>query len=127
MDLHLGVTADKGDINILPDEHLTTLSSVPSQVRGNACGQGMGMWQHGCTGAPTTIRVLLGTVVCELPRYDPRRAQDEWEAEEEAYTPLNSEEHRKLWRERRWVHYPTYGDDNTARSAFKQAVGHLAR
>jgi GTP-binding protein len=31
------------------------------------------------------------------------------------------EQRRKLWRERRWVHYPTYEDDNTGRSAFKQA------
>jgi GTP-binding protein len=59
--------------------------------------------------------------VRELPRDDPRRAQDEWEAEEETYAGLDKEERRKLWQERRWVHYPTYEDDNTARSAFKQA------
>jgi GTPase len=110
-----------GDVYILPDEHLTTLSSVPSRVRGNAGGRGMGTWQHGRTGAPNVIRVPLGTVVRELPRDDPRRAQDEWEAEEEAYAHLDREERRKLWQERRWVHYPTYEDDNTARSAFKQA------
>lgn len=81
----------------------------------------MGTWQHGRAGAPTVIRVPLGTVVRELPRDDPRRAQDEWEAEEEAYAHLDREERRKIWRERRWVHYPTYEDDNTARSAFKQA------
>jgi GTP-binding protein len=60
-------------------------------------------------------------VVRELPRDDPRRTQDEWEAEEEAYAHLDKEGRRKLWQERRWVHYPTYEDDNTARSAFKQA------
>jgi GTP-binding protein len=59
--------------------------------------------------------------VRELPRDDPRRAQDEWEAEEETYAMLDREERRKLWQERRWVHYPSYEDDNTARSAFKQA------
>jgi len=59
--------------------------------------------------------------VRELPRDDPRRAQDEWEAEEETYAMLDREERRKLWQERRWLHYPTYEDDNTARSAFKQA------
>ena len=31
------------------------------------------------------------------------------------------EQRRNLWRERRWVHYPTYEDDNTGRSAFKEA------
>ncbi|KAI0271061.1 P-loop containing nucleoside triphosphate hydrolase protein [Russula aff. rugulosa BPL654] len=81
----------------------------------------MGTWQHGRAGAPTIIRVPLGTVVRELPRDDPRRVQDEWEAEEEAYAHLDREERRKLWQERRWVHYPSYEDDNTARSAFKQA------
>jgi GTPase len=81
----------------------------------------MGTWQHGRAGAPTIIRVPLGTIVRELPREDPRRVQDEWEAEEEAYAHLDREERRKLWRDRRWVHYPTYEDDNTARSAFKQA------
>jgi GTP-binding protein len=59
--------------------------------------------------------------VRELPRDDPRRAQDEWEAEEETYDMLDREQRRKLWQERRWVHYPNYEDDNTARSAFKQA------
>jgi GTP-binding protein len=110
-----------GDVYILPDQHLTTLSSVSSRVRGTAGGQGKGTWQHGRAGAPTIIRVPLGTVVRELPRDDPRRAQDEWEAEEEVYALLDREERRKLWQERRWVHYPTYEDDNTARSAFKQA------
>ena len=116
-----------GDVYILPDEHLTTLSSVPSRVRGNAGGQGMGTWQHGRTGAPIMLRVPVGTVVRELQRGDPRRAQDEWEVEEEACDGLDKEERRQRWRDRRWVHYPTYEDDNTARSAFKQAEWDLWR
>ena len=72
-----------GDVYILPDQHLTTLSSVPSRVLGNAGGRGKGTWQHGRAGAPITIRVPLGTVVRELLRDDPRRAQDKWEPEEE--------------------------------------------
>lgn len=87
----------------------------------------MGTWQHGRTGAPIILRVPLGTVVRELQRGDPRRAQDEWEAEEEACAGLDKEERRQRWRERRWVHYPTYEDDNTARSAFKQAEWDLWR
>ncbi|KAH9987749.1 hypothetical protein BJV74DRAFT_978675 [Russula compacta] len=117
-----------GDVYILPDPHLTTLSFVPSRVRGNAGGQGMGTWQHGRVGAPVILRVPLGTVVRELPRGDPRRAQDEWEAEEEVYAELDSsEERQQRWRERRWVHYPTYEDDNTSRSAFHQAERDLWR
>jgi len=110
-----------GDVYVLPDPHLTTLSSVRSRVRGNAGGQGMGTWQHGRVGAPVTLRVPLGTVVRELPRGDPRRVQDEWEAEEEAWAELDREQRRQRWRDRRWVHYPTWEDDNTARSAFRQA------
>ncbi|KAH9070668.1 GTPase [Lactarius deliciosus] len=116
-----------GDVYIIPDPHLTTLSSVPSHVRGNAGCQGMGTWQHGRAGAPVVLRVPLGTVVRELTRGDPRRTQDEWEAEEEAYTELDKDERRQRWRERRWVHYPTYEDDNTGRSAFKQAEWDLWR
>ncbi|KAH9956381.1 GTPase [Lactifluus volemus] len=110
-----------GDVYILPDQHLTTLSSVPSRVRGNAGGNGMGTWQHGRAGEPVILRVPLGTVVRELPRDDPRRMPDEWEADEKTYAELDKDERRQHWRERRWVHYPTYEDDNTARSAFKQA------
>ena len=116
-----------GDIYILPDPHLTTLSSVSSRVRGNAGGQGMGTWQHGRTGAPVIIRVPLGTVVRELPRGDRRRMPDEWEEEEKAYVELDKDERRQRWRERRWVHYPMYEDDNTGRSAFKQAEWDLWR
>ena len=71
----------------------------------------MATWTHS---AAITIRVPLGTVV----RDDPQRSQDEWEAEEDEYAQLDMEQRRKLWRERRWVHYPTYEDDNTGRSAF---------
>ncbi|KAI0306128.1 hypothetical protein B0F90DRAFT_1923774 [Multifurca ochricompacta] len=98
-----------GDVYILPDQHLTTLSSVPSRVRGNAGGHGMGTWQHGCVGAPVILRVPLGTVVRELPRGDPRRKQDEWETEDEAYAGLDKDERRQRWQERRWVHYPIGG------------------
>jgi GTP-binding protein len=87
----------------------------------------MGTWQHGRGGAPVIIRVPLGTVVREIPRGDPRRTQDEWEAEEEACAELDKEGRRQRWRERRWVHYPMYEDDNTARSAFKQAEWNLWR
>ncbi|KAI0260086.1 GTP-binding protein Obg/CgtA [Gloeopeniophorella convolvens] len=116
-----------GDVYILPDPHLTTLSSVSRRVRGNAGGQGQGTWQHGRAGAPLVLRVPLGTVVRELPRGDPRRAQDEWEAEEEALEGLDRDERRARWRTRRWVHYPEYEDDNTARSAFRQAEWDLWR
>ncbi|KAI5984357.1 GTPase [Pisolithus albus] len=110
------------DVYILPTPALTTLSSVPRRVHGLPGGSGQGTWQHGRNAEPTVIRVPVGTVVKELGYDDPRRAPDEWEAEDEAFEELNDEEQRKAaWRERRWVHYPRWADENVERDTFKQA------
>jgi len=37
------------------------------------------------------------------------------------YESLDEDERRKRWRQRRWVHYPEYEEDNIERSAFKDA------
>ncbi|KAI0046784.1 GTPase [Auriscalpium vulgare] len=110
-----------GDIYIMPTPHLTSLSSVPRRVRGEAGGNGQGTWQNGRNGAPLVIKVPLGTVVRELTGDDPRRAKNEWEAEEETLEGLDKDERRTRWRERRWVHYPQYEDDNVQRLEFKEA------
>ncbi|KAI6022088.1 GTPase [Pisolithus marmoratus] len=110
------------DVYILPTPALTTLSSVPRRVHGLPGGAGQGTWQHGRNAEPTVIRVPVGTVVKELGYDDPRRAPDEWEAEDEAFGELNNEDERKAaWRERRWVHYPRWQDENVERDTFKQA------
>ena len=81
----------------------------------------MGTWQHGRAGEPVLLQVTLGTAMRELPRGDPWRTQDEWEAEEEACAGLDN-------KERRWVHYLTYGEDNTAHSGVQaSSVESLAR
>ncbi|EEB92066.1 hypothetical protein MPER_09476 [Moniliophthora perniciosa FA553] len=77
-----------GDVYILPTPELTTLSSVAKRVRGEQGSHGQGTWQNGKNGAPLVIKVPLGTIVRELPRGDPRRAKDEWEAEAEALEGL---------------------------------------
>ncbi|KAI6163541.1 GTPase, partial [Pisolithus thermaeus] len=110
------------DVYVLPTPALTTLSSVPRRVHGLPGGAGQGTWQHGRNAEPTVIRVPVGTVVKELGYDDPRRAPDEWEAEDEAFQELNDEDQRKAaWRERRWVHYPRWADENVERDTFKQA------
>ncbi|KAI6035780.1 GTPase [Pisolithus marmoratus] len=110
------------DVYILPTPALTTLSSVPRRVHGLPGGAGQGTWQHGRNAEPTVIRVPVGTVVKELGYDDPRRAPDEWEAEDEAFGELNNEDEKKAaWRERRWVHYPRWQDENVERDTFKQA------
>lgn len=110
------------DVYILPTPALTTLSSVPRRVHGLPGGSGQGTWQHGRNAEPTVIRVPVGTVVKELGYDDPRRAPDEWEAEDEALGEISGEEEKKAaWRERRWVHYPRWQDDNLERDTFKQA------
>ncbi|KAI0826116.1 hypothetical protein BC629DRAFT_1578588 [Irpex lacteus] len=110
-----------GDVYILPTPHLTTLSSVPTRVRAQAGGHGHGTWQNGKTGAPTIIRVPLGTIVRQLPQDDPRRAQDEFEAEEEGMEGLDPEEKRMKLRGMRWVHYPDWEEENIGRDVFKEA------
>jgi GTP-binding protein len=60
-------------------------------------------------------------VVRELPRDDPRRAKDEWEAEEESLEGLTPAEKREKMRDNRWVHYPRYGEQNVERDSFKDA------
>ncbi|KAI0692717.1 hypothetical protein BC835DRAFT_1416373 [Cytidiella melzeri] len=110
-----------GDVYILPTPHLTTLSSVPTRVRAANGGHGHGTWQNGKNGAPTIIRVPLGTIVRQLPADDPRRAKDEFEAEEEGMEGMDIEEKRKKLRAMRWMHYPDYEDENVERDAFKEA------
>ncbi|KAG5652216.1 hypothetical protein H0H81_005797 [Sphagnurus paluster] len=110
-----------GDVYILPTPHLTTLSSVPTRIRGEAGGHGQGTWQNGKNGAPLVIKVPLGTVVRELHRDDPRRAKDEWEAEEESLEGLSPSDKRDRMRDNRWVHYPRFGEANVQRDTFKEA------
>jgi GTP-binding protein len=110
-----------GDVYILPTPHLTTLSNIPTRIRAEAGGHGQGTWQNGKNGAPYIIRVPLGTVVRELPRDDPRRTKDEWEAEEESLEGLTPAERREKMREHRWVHYPRSGESNVQRDSFKEA------
>ncbi|OCH88733.1 GTP-binding protein Obg/CgtA [Obba rivulosa] len=116
-----------GDVYIMPTPHLTSLSSVPTRVRGQPGGNGQGTWQNGKNGAPTIIRVPLGTVVRELPPDDPRRAKDQWEAEAESLEGLPQEERRQKLRERRWVHYPGWQSENEKRDMFKEAERMLYR
>ncbi|KAG6330573.1 hypothetical protein ID866_8517 [Astraeus odoratus] len=119
------------DVYILPTPALTTLSSVPRRVHGLPGGAGQGTWQHGRNAEPTVLRVPVGTVVKELAYDDPRRAPDEWEAEDEGLRELvDVDERRAAWRERRWVHYPQSEDDNVERDAFllaEKALWHEER
>ncbi|KIJ64768.1 hypothetical protein HYDPIDRAFT_111361 [Hydnomerulius pinastri MD-312] len=116
-----------GDVYIMPTPTLTTLSSIPTRIRGRPGGAGQGTWQNGKNAAPTIIKVPLGTVVRQLPRDDPRRAKDEWEAEEESLEGLSFEERRAKMLESRWVHYPEYENDNVKRDIFKQSEVSLYR
>ncbi|TBU24718.1 GTP-binding protein Obg/CgtA [Dichomitus squalens] len=109
------------DVYILPTPHLTTLSSVPNRIRAPHGGSGQGTWQNGRNAPPLIVRVPLGTIVRELPRDDPRRHKDEYEAEAEDLQGLKPQERRDKMRERRWVHYPEWAEDNAQREDFKHA------
>ncbi|CAA7268771.1 unnamed protein product [Cyclocybe aegerita] len=110
-----------GDVYILPTPQLTTLSSVPKKIRGENGSHGQGTWQNGKAGAPLVIKVPVGTTARQLPWNDPRRAKDVWEAEEESLESLEPSDKRDKMREKRWVHYPRYRDDNVERDSFKEA------
>lgn len=116
-----------GDVYVMPTPELTTLSSIPKRVRAQPGPHGRGTWQGGRNAPPTIIKVPLGTVVRELPRDDPRRAKDPWEAEEEALEGLDVDARRAKMLDSRWVHYPRFQDDNMHRDAFKQAEAALWR
>ena len=116
-----------GDVYIMPTPELTTLASIPKRVRGDHGMHGRGTWQNGRNTPPTIIKVPLGTVVRELPRDDPRRAKDPWEAEEEGLEGLDVDARRAKMLDSRWVHYPRCQDDNVHRDAFKQAEAALWR
>ncbi|KAF8122273.1 hypothetical protein EV363DRAFT_1555223 [Boletus edulis] len=81
-----------GDIYILSTPTLTTLASIPKRVRSQPGTHGRGTWQNGRSAPPTIIDVPLDTVVCELPRDDPRRAKD---TREEAHEGLGVD--RATW------------------------------
>lgn len=115
------------DVYIQASPHLTTLSSVPTRIRGPPGGNGQGTWQHGKNAPPLVIKVPLGTIVRELPRDDLRRSKDEYEAEAEALEELDPEERKKKIRERRWVHYPMHEDENVGRDTFRDAERALVR
>lgn len=116
-----------GDVYIFPTPHLTTLSSIPKKIRGENGGNGQGTWQNGKAGTPLVIKVPLGTIVRELLREDPRRAKDEWEAEEESLEGLSPSERRGKMREKRWVHYPQATEANIERDSFKDAEAVLLK
>ncbi|THH00258.1 hypothetical protein EW026_g2228 [Hermanssonia centrifuga] len=109
----------------MPTAHLTTLSSVPTRLVGQNGGTGQGTWMNGRNASPTIIKVPLGTVVRELARDDPRRAKDEYEAEEESLEGFDLEERRLRTRRKRWVHYPTWEEENVGRDVYKDAERRL--
>ncbi|KIJ39204.1 hypothetical protein M422DRAFT_230815 [Sphaerobolus stellatus SS14] len=115
-----------GSVYISPSPHVTTLVKVPRRITAGPGGNGTGTWQHGRVGSDTIILVPYGTIVREI--VDSRRAQDAWEAEEESYNDqgLSEEDRRKKMRERRWIHYPEYEEDNLERGEFQEAEARFA-
>ncbi|KZP04792.1 GTP-binding protein Obg/CgtA [Athelia psychrophila] len=110
-----------GDVYIVPTPHLTSLSSVPKIVKGEAGGNGRGTWQGGRNATPTILEVPVGTVVTEISGADPRRTKDEWEVEAETLQGLTAEERLEKMRERRWVHFPRFEEVNFEKDAFQDA------
>ncbi|EIN14607.1 GTP-binding protein Obg/CgtA [Punctularia strigosozonata HHB-11173 SS5] len=116
-----------GDVYIMPTQHLTTLSEVPKRVRGNPGGNGSGSWLHGRNGEPTVIKVPVGTVVRKLPPDDPRFVPDDWEKSDQELAQLTPEERKEKIRERRFLHFPNFLDENVVRPDFKDVEDMILR
>ncbi|KAF8510183.1 GTPase [Hysterangium stoloniferum] len=115
-----------GSVYVQPVPHLTSLSGISKRVFAGPGANGHGTWLHGRTGADVIIQVPYGTIVRELT--DSRRAKDAWEAEEESFDDLKLglQERQEKRRQRRWLHYPQYAENNVGRDDFREAEARLA-
>jgi len=108
-----------GHVYIRCVDNLNSLVGITKRIRGDPGGHGMGTWRGGKNAPDTIISVPVGTIVREV--LDNRRAQNEFEAEEEILEGLTDEERQKKLRELRWVHYPAWEGSNVESEFFKEA------
>ena len=119
-----------GDIYICAVENIKSLSGIPKRIRGADGQHGRGSWRHGRNGSDTVIHVPVGTVVREVqdPKLRPPSAE---ESELERMRDLGIEDtpeaRLERERERKWVHYPLWEEENVTREHFLAAEAALKR
>jgi GTPase len=109
---------------------MKSLVGISKRIR-TADGQhGRGSWRHGRNGADTIIHVPIGTIVREVqnPNLRPPSAE---ESDLERMRDLGIEDtleaRLKRERDRKWVHYPLWEEENVTREHFLAAEAALKR
>lgn len=109
---------------------MKSLSGTSKRTRAADGQHGRGSWQHGRNGPDTIIHVPVGTVVREVqdPKLRPPSAE---ESELERLRALGMEDtpeaRLKRERDRKWLHYPLWEEENVTREHFLAAEAALKR
>jgi len=109
---------------------MKSLSGISKRTRAADGQHGRGSWRHGRNGPETIIHVPVGTVVREVqdPKLRPPSAEEsELERMRDLGIEDNPEERLKRERERKWVHYPLWEEENVTREHFLAAEAALKR
>jgi GTP-binding protein len=109
---------------------MKSLSGISKRIRVADGQHGRGSWRHGRNGPDTIIHVPVGTVVREVK--DPKlRPPSTEESESERMKDLGIEDtpevRLKRERDRKWVHYPLWEEENVTREHFLAAEAALKR
>lgn len=109
---------------------MKSLAGIPKRIRAIDGQHGRGSWRHGRNGPDTVIHVPVGTVIREVqdPKLRPPSAE---ESELERMRGLGIEDtletRLKRERDRKWVHYPLWEEENVTREHFLAAEAALKR
>jgi len=109
---------------------MKSLSGISKRIRAADGQHGRGSWRHGRNGPDTVIHVPVGTVIREVQ--DPKlRSPSAEESELERMKDLGIEDtletRLKRERDRKWVHYPLWEEENVTREHFLAAEAALKR
>ena len=109
---------------------MKSLAGITKRIRSADGQHGRGSWRHGRNGADTIIHVPVGTVVREVQDHKLRPPSAE-ESELERMRTLGIEDtpeaRLKRERDRKWVHYPLWEEENVTREHFLAAEAALKR
>ena len=109
---------------------MKSLAGIPKRIRASDGQHGRGSWRHGRNGPDTVIHVPVGTVIREVqdPKLRPPSAE---ESELERMRGLGIEDtletRLKRERDRKWVHYPLWEEENVTREHFLAAEAAFKR
>ena len=109
---------------------MKSLSGISKRIRAADGQHGRGSWRHGRNGPDTIIHVPVGTVIREVqdPKLRPPSAE---ESELERMKGLGIEDTPEArlsrQRDRKWVHYPLWEEENLTREHFLAAEAALKR